>query len=377
MEVYLLSFLLILNLVWAKNKYVFFVSVVALFFVLGLRDMIGSRDIYNYAFSYEMYDMKNYIAKDTSEPGFKAYTLFLKLFSSNRYFYFFVTSFVLIFLQMYPCYKIARSKDFYLLAFIVLCKFYLFDFVYLRQMMAMSLSWIAFAYYYNSEKKWSSFALFLLAVSFHRSALILIPIFFLLKLKIPWKKIVLLYALLIVITVSGIFTYFQNLLFVFIAQHFSYLEKLQAYVITDETKGIYLVEIPLVVGVLYYLSENININNHKKRLLYNSVFFYGLFNIISIPNSTLIRLSWFFFLGFAYSVILIYNNLPKKQWKPYVLIIGLLYYSAIFLRLLFFYDGGDFIPYKSIFQDFDRKGRFEKFEYRDEFHNNFSSAKLK
>jgi len=40
------------------------------------------------------------------------------------------------------------------------------------------------------------------------------------------------------------------------------------------------------------------------------------------------------------------------------------YYTLLFFRLMILYDGGDFMPYKSIFQDFDRQGRWEFYEYK-------------
>ena len=366
MFIYLLCFLLILGIPFIKNKKYTIVVLLLLSFIMGFRDMIGSKDIYNYAYSYEVYGLKEYLQFDTSEPGFKIYTLFLKLISNNRYFYFFVTSFVLVFFQIFSCYRINNNKGLYLALFIILCKFYLFDFVYLRQLLAISLAWFAFSEYYLKNKKWEALGWYIFAALFHRSALILIPTFFLFKVNIKLKNIIIIYLSFAFLIVSGIWGISQKQLFLHIAYNIPYLEKLIAYIdINSPLKWLYLIEIPPVIAILFYLNKVTNLEKHKKQLLYNSVFFYGLFSIISIQSTTLIRLSWFFFLGLVTAVVWLYREFTIQKFKPYLFSFIILYYSLIFFRILISYDSGDFMPYKSIFDTFERNGKFEHYEYRN------------
>ena len=85
-----------------------------------------------------------------------------------------------------------------------------------------------------------------------------------------------------------------------------------------------------------------------------------------MTNATFIRLAWYYFffviIALPYMFIFARTNFNRLTFKSFIYI----YYSLVFFRLLLVYDGGDFMPYKSIFQDFDREGRWEYMEYRNQ-----------
>lgn len=325
--------------------------------------MVGSMDIYNYAYSYEAYNIREYLKYDTAEIGFQAYTVFLKLFSNNRYFYFFITAFVLGFLQLFSSWNLAGGqREFYLLAFIVLCRFYLLDFIVLKQLMCIGFVWLSISYYYHSEKKKALFFL-LISFTFHRSAFILIPLYFLLEWNISFKKTIIVYAALLLLIVSGLFFYVEKALFYGIS-FVPYLSKASVYWSgTPYYKWIYLIEIPIVIAVLFFIKKTKLSARHQK-ILFNIVFVYGLIVMVSIVQPILIRIAWFFFIGFAYALACVLYSVKNKKIALYAKALTVIYFSMIFFRFLFFYYGGDMLPYKSIFDKFDRKGQFDYMEYR-------------
>lgn len=364
MLVYFICFALFLSIVLVKNKRHFYFTIILLFSIMGLRDMVGSMDIYNYAYSYEMYDIKNYLKYDTAEIGFQLYTIFLKLFSDNRYFYFFITAFALGFLQLFSAWKLTgfQQKEFYLLSFIILCKFFLLDFIVLRQLMAIGFVWLAFGYYYQREKV-KAVIFLIIALSFHRSMLILLPVIFLLNFNISLKKIGMVYGVLLLLIISGGFYWVMSQMLHYIS-YVPYLSKATAYASNvPYYKWIYLVEVPIIIATLYGIKNGME-ESFQKKILMNSIFFYGVFTIISIVSPILIRMAWALFIAFAYGIsYIVYHNFSKK-WIPYIKSGVILYFSIVFFKFLFTYYGGDMIPYKSIFDNFDRKGHFDYKEYR-------------
>ena len=86
--------------------------------------------------------------------------------------------------------------------------------------------------------------------------------------------------------------------------------------------------------------------------------------IFSITNATFIRFGWYYFsflcLGFPLVFRFIESINLKKLFRNTIFV----YYSLVFFRLMLSFDGGDFYPYKSIFQDFERQGRWEFMEYK-------------
>lgn len=362
---YLLCFALILLLPFIKNKGYTLATLFCLAFIMGIRDMIGSKDMYYYSYFFERFSFLDLWHFNFYEPGFKTYTILLKCLSNQREFFFFITAFSLIFLQSFAVKKMNLGRLSYWILFIVLCKFYLLDFVYLRQLMATGLAWIAFSHYFATGKKWESFALFIFAAFFHRSALILLPLFFILNLKNSLKIVFWIYAALTTVVIFQWITPISQKFFTGIGQYFPYLDRLKYYAFENtELKYLYLLEIPLILVVLYFIPKLKNILALQQRILFNAVFLYGFFSIFSMQNTTFIRFAWFYFLGLASAIVLILNYFNRSEIKNYIKIGILVYYSAIFFRILISFDGGDFIPYKSIFNEFKRNGQFEIYEYR-------------
>lgn len=320
----------------------------------GVRDMIGGYDVYVYADLYEsdwgeMYSMGY-------EKLFIYFYEILRLFSDDRHFMFFIAS--LIIYSSY--YYVLRENSFWLgpSIFLLFSKFYLMFFVYLRQGLSMALVVIGCHFLLNKQKT-AALILTIAAIFMHQSAIIFVPFIFLSESRFSRQRIMFLFSFMLVISLSPL----SQLLFSSIANGVG-SEKILGY--SNQGKGInylYSIEGLLVLGLCYKFKERFY---KSKRLLpiFNGLVYYGLLVCLGIANATFVRLSWYYFifvcLALPKVILFISNPVVRRRLQGMMYI----YFVTLFLRLLLSFDGGDFIPYKSIFDDRERVGKWDFMEYR-------------
>lgn len=337
-----------------SNNFLLFLFFVLFVFLVGFRDMIGGFDVYVYGAIYEakIYKILSY---KPFEKGFQLYFIALKFFSNDRYFMFFVTSLIMTFMHFKVIKKLSPILFFSL--FIYFCKFFLLSFVYLRQGLALAFVWTAILYV---DKKYIRFFFFvIIAICLHKSAIIFLPFYFISKFKIPTATMIVVALVTFFISVTSI----ANFLFGFLAES-SNDEKFAKY---NSNSGdinlFYLFEIALLT-ILILLFKAKLYESKKGIMILNGLFCYVIISILSLTNATFVRFSWYFLIFILAGIPSIYqlieNNIQKRHFKLAVYI----YYSLLFFRLLTVYDNGDFMPYKSVFQTFDRQGHWEFLEYR-------------
>lgn len=359
MLVYLLLYIAFSILYFKKKQeprlgfYIFFGFAIL---VAGFRDMIGGFDVYIYSEVFEKTTLTEFAQRGIFEPGFIGYFWILKQVNESREWMLLVSSILVLVGHFYAFKKL--SPLLYISIFIYFAKFYLMSFVYIRQGMAMMIAWFAFIYLSKQKYKWV-WLLSLGAVFMHKSAIIVLPF-----LLIAHRKLSLLQILSIAIFTLGIsLTPAGDFLFDSAVQSIGN-ERLEMY--NEKTSGVnlfYLIEGILVLALVLNFKTRFYAEKSTRWIL-NGLLFYGLIILLSLGNATFIRFAWYFFifvvLGLPY-ILLFMKDI--KLFKLMRLII-FVYYTAVFFRLLLVYDGGDFIPYKSIFQEFDRNGMWEFMEYR-------------
>ena len=350
--------LALLNGFWERGKTLFVVLVIGMILVSGFRDMIGGFDVYVYGEVYEIDNIRMFLYPNF-EWGFKIYYFVLKLFSSNREFLFFVTAVLMISLHSTLIKKL--SPLFGLSIFIYFCKFFLMSFVYLRQGLAMGIIWFAIPFLLD-KKYGKAFLMVALAFFFHKSSLVFLPFLLIANYRFTAFQLISLTFLLFVVVVSPLGAYFTELL-----ASSSGNEKLARY--AEKSTGInvfYALEV-LLFGVLAVLFKPIMYGSEHKNavLFYNGFVVYVWVILFALTNATFVRLAWYFFIFVPLALPTTLHVLKDVNLKQVFKVTLIVYYSAIFFRLLLVYDGGDFMPYKSIFQDFERNGMWEFMEYRD------------
>lgn len=355
---YLIVFLFVAVFYFQKNENkvsIGFYAVLALLIAFsGFRDMIGGFDVYIYGEVYESSPdfIKLYMA---FEVGFKTYFLLLKNISNDRYFMFFFSAALMLSLQFFTIKK--YSPVIYFSVFILFCKFFLMSFVYLRQGIAMGIIW--FSLPLILDRKYLKFFLLAgFAFLFHKSSLIFLPIYFIANIKFKNLNMFVISVVALIVSVSPLSTFILGIL----AENAD--AKVGVYV--EKSGGInvfYLIE----SAVLIYLMLKYRSDFYKTKfgtLILNGLFGYIIVNIMALTNASFLRFGWYYFIFLIIALPYIYTFIEYPKFKANFKLLIFIYYSFVFFRLLIAFDDGDFMPYKSIFQDFRRNGQWEIMEYR-------------
>lgn len=333
----------------------FYIFLIATILFAGLRDMIGGYDVYIYGELYEATPAQ-ILAFSNFELGFRWFYVFLRQLSSDRYFMFFVCAVLIMVTHFFTVKK--HSPILYFSLFILFCKFFLMSFVYLRQGIAMGIVWYSISYILKKDLL-RFLVLVGLAYLFHKSALIFVPIYFLANLRFTHLNMLVIAVVAILISLSPLTEFFMQ----FIVENTDN-EKIEIYAAkSGEINVLYLIEALLLIFLLLKFRDTFY-KTPKETLLLNGLFFYILINIIALTNASFVRFGWYYFiflvLAFPYFYMHIKPIPLKKIFKRAVYV----YYSLLFFRLLLVYDDGDFMPYKTIFQDFNRNSQWEFMDKR-------------
>lgn len=357
---YLLVFLLAASAFifykWFKTDIPFYILLLVLVVFSGFRDMIGGFDVYIYAEVYEYRNNLIILIFPYFEIGFRLLYIALRSINEKREFMFFCMALLILCLHFITIKK--HSKLLYFSIFIYFCKFYLFTFIYLRQGLAMGIIWFSIPFILE-KKYFKSLIIFSIAFCFHKSSLIFLPLLFIANRRLTGIQLI-----------SGIFLF----LIVFISPLNQLIssslasaadsEKLAGYSKKNSSVNVfYLVELSLF-SWLAIAFRKFFYKTDKGKLIYNGFILYILFSIVGLTNATFVRLTWYYFIFVVLALPYMYHYLRDVPFKRFFKTMIFAYYSAIFIRLLITYDNGDLMPYKSIFQNFQRNGLWEHMEYR-------------
>ena len=194
MLLYFLLFIIVflLNLAAKKSgkEYSLILSFLFLAVFVGISDMLGGYDRYIYSELFDniaditkghgIYDEALIFKLFPKELGYINLNILISYITSNRYFFILTITFVIYIFYYISFKRYCNNYTFALLVFMGF--FFFFTFTYLRQMIGVGIAWIGIKYVYKRNFLKFIFCI-LLAASFHNSAIILLPLYF-----IPIKK---------------------------------------------------------------------------------------------------------------------------------------------------------------------------------------------
>ena len=125
--------------------------------------------------------------------------------------------------------------------------------------------------------------------------------------------------------------------------------------------------IQLLVGLILYFVSPLGLEqlgNMKDAAVRLTSLEHPLINIIALTNASFIRFGWYYFIFLVLALPQIFYFIKQLEIRKLFKAGIYLYYSLLFFRLLIVYDDGDFMPYKTIFQDFDRNSQWEFMDKR-------------
>lgn len=329
---------------------------------VGISDMLGGYDRYIYGELFDrLADTTNINGETTTtqivayyhkEFGFVTWNYLVAHITSNRYIYVLLTTFLIYFLFYRGIKKQTENPLFALILFMALTFF--FSFTYLRQMLAAGFVWQSLKYVEKRNLKMFCFWVFL-AFSFHNSAIIFFPVYFIPLRKIDRKWVTWIILGCLVLGISG----FPSAVFDAYGDATDSAARAGKYA---EEGGFRIAYFAEAIFFFYFIYKYYNaLGNNKKSLVglnLSIIFCCVLLFFIKSENGG--RLGWYFIIG-LYSIFSTIFAGKRHLANPNLIILTCL---VLYIRILIIW-GVLLYPYKSFFTNGIRDGDFieRKYEY--------------
>ena len=337
---------------------------------VGFSDMLGGYDRYIYGELFdEVADMRKrdqdfltaYIFQQyPTELGYVWFNVLLSYITANRYLFIFVVTLIIYVLYFINIKRYALDYRIALLFFLALLFF--FTFTYLRQMIGVGIAGLSIKYVYE-RKLWKFVFFVLLAASFHNSAVILFPIYFIPMRKYSLSIVMLLMLVCFIIGVSGA----SSSIFEAYSSTSGLEQRTSKYI--EDTSGFriaYLLEAFFFLWIILNNYEKLGADKRQIVLLNVALVFCGIL-LLFIRSENGGRLGWYFIMA----LIATLTNILSKKRKD--LLNNLVVYAVVlFLYVRIVSAWGVLLsPYKTFFTNGVREGDFirERFEYDADYEN--------
>lgn len=375
MWIYLLIFFLIAywstntSVIQQKRYFMFSMTLLAIF--VGISDMLGGYDRYIYCNLFD--DIADTVNGKSNIPflaifnlyktemGYCLWNMAVAHVTSNRYIFIMLTTGLMYYLFYKSLRRHTENPMIALVLFLALTFF--FSFTYLRQMLAAAFAWQSLQYI--EKKNLKMFLLWILiASSFHNSAIIFLPAYFIPSSKININKITVAFFVCMVIGISGIaaslFDLYANVDAERVA-HANY-EKVQG------VRWEYLAEATFFFYFIRKYYRKLEANASTMLGVYLSLIFCCIL-LIFIKSENGGRLSWYYLIG-LYSLFSSIYASKSLRLKPHLLLI---ISFCLYARIVFSW-GILLYPYKTFFTPGVRKGDFIEMKY--EYDHNYDFDKF-
>lgn len=371
MAIYILLFFIpvILYFYYNKKQQVpykpFIIFFVALALFVGLGDMLGGYDRYIYGELFDNLADQLRIGIPTtssrlflayhSEFGYVGLNWLIAHITNNRYIFIFCYT-ICMYAIIIECFK-KYAKNYYLVSILFMALVFFFSFTYLRQMFAAAI--IGLSIKYIIERKFLRFCVILLvAFSFHNSAIIFFPMYFIANKKYSKSKILLIMFICFIVGITGITSSLYNFY-----DELSIRESHDDYALQQSTRIAYILEAGLFLYYLILTHRDLTLAK-KDIVLYNIALGFCAILLLFIRSENGGRLSWYFVYGLIFSLTQLATTSYGRKIK-----MGL--QLSIISFLLFFRiltSWGVFVyPYKTFLTNGHRENDyiFNKYEYDD------------
>lgn len=171
------------------------IIIIVMTLIVGLADMMGGFDRYIYGYNFD--DLADRIGRGDglgdaaiqgyrSEFGYYLLNILFAHFTDNRYIFILILT-IIIYALLFQSFK-QYTRNYPVAMMLFMGLWFFFTWTYLREVIAASVGFLG--YRYIVDRDWKKFALIVfIAFSFHHSALILAPSYFLPVRKLPTDKI--------------------------------------------------------------------------------------------------------------------------------------------------------------------------------------------
>lgn len=369
MWLYLIIFLIPVYFFYSNNKkcsgnsmQFLICYVILLCIFVGISDMFGGFDRYIYG---ELFDnvadnirggdlYSSYIFEEyPKEVGYDYLNVLIALFTANRYIFILILTIIIYILVFISFKRYMNNYPYAMILFMSL--FFFFTFTYLRQILAVSISWLSIKYIID-RKFWKFACIIIIAFLFHNSAIIALPFYFLPVRKFKVQSILIVMFLCLLLGITGI----TGSLYDAYGGMSDSEERAAKYADEGGFRIAYLVE---AFFFLYLILRNYkDIPNDKGRLVLcnMSLTFCGIL-LFFIKSDNGGRLSWFYMIGLISTLtyIISYNRI-KKDMAIFMIFVSLFLYVRIYSSWQVYMN---LYPYKTFFTNGYRKGDYTWINY--------------
>ena len=343
-------------------------SFILLALFVGLSDMLGGYDRYIYS---ELFDGIADITKEggrysdsaifalyPSEIGYIGSNVLISFITSNRYVFILLYTLIIYFLYYFSLKDYCINYPFAMMLFMGLMFF--FTFTYLRQMVGVGVAWFAIRYVYKKEL-YKFIICVLIAASFHNSAIILFPLYFLPIKRFKQRNVIVFMVFCLVLGLSGgpsaVFRLYGNITDTQIRTD-SYAEQEIGF------RYEYIIE---ALVFLYLILKNYSIipDTKKNIVLLNTSLAFCAILLLFVQSLNGGRLGWYYLIGVISTLSLIANNIKSNNLTRKIIpIICFL----LFFRIVYYW-GFLLSPYKTFFTNGVREYDpiYEKYEYDENY----------
>lgn len=336
-----------------RSKLVLGIYLGGLALFVGCADMLGGYDRYIYG---EVFDQLALIEQNdgdmlvsagyqmfASEWGFLWFNRIVGYVTLNRYVFIFILTCVIYSLLFVSIKRYCRNYPFAVIVFLGL--WFFFTFTYLRQVMAATIGWLAIQYAID-RKPIPYFLIVFIAFTFHNSAIVLAPLYF-----VPIKKINPLLIIAIMVACIGIgMTNILGSLFA-ASDAFTSAAKVSEnvnYIEEGAFRVAYLVEAVLFLSIILWKYNIFDENDKKQIEMLNMALLFCAMLLIFIRSDNGGRFSWHFMIGMIATITHIATH-PLHRNSAFTGALVMMF-AVLFLRILILW-GGLLSPYKTFFTD--------------------------
>ena len=343
----------------------------ALSVFVGLSDMLGGYDRYIYG---ELFDRMADVTHAGGSPwnstsfafygsefGYGTFCALLTYVTGNRYIFIFITTIAIYVLLIRSLKQYVDNAPFAVVMFMGL--WFFFTFTYLRQVIGCTIVWLSIKYII--ERDWKRFLfVWFIAFSFHNSAIIFLPMYFLPVRKFTRQQVLIVMATALLLGLSS----FPQALFAAYGEVDESRVNVDVYEMDAGFRWAYLIEAVFFIYVILANYKNIS-NKAKDVMMLNIALIFCAILLVFVRSENGGRLGWMFMIGVlcTLSNICIKN---KKILSQGVLMIVVSFF--LFFRLLYGAWNPLLVPYKTFFTDGYRQGDkiHDFYEYDDNYDEN-------
>lgn len=343
-----------------------YLTLLALF--VGMGDMLGGYDRYIYG---ELFDSMADVTRAGGNPwesesfefyrsefGYGTFCALLTFVTANRYIFIFITTLVIFFL-LYKSIE-EYTEDYPMAVIVFMGLWFFFTFTYLRQVLSATIIWFSVRHVIN--RNLARFLLvWFIAYSFHNSAILFLPVYFIATKRIPMKMVLYFMAFILLFGMSPIpDALFQTYGEVAVDRMGAAGHRYNA------EQGFRIAYFMEAVTFLYLIALRYEklLEDRRGVVLTNIALMFCAVLLFFVKSENGGRLSWFFMIGIIATLSRMDVLERVKGYRPIVTILC----TWLFIRIL---TGWGILlsPYKTFLTDGVRKGDFiwDIYEYDHEY----------